>query len=132
MGAVREVGTGAIHHSFAGKRVRAIHYAALHRLQVIVGLCLDTRRLHEREEYVETDLELAVADFGEPRVVRRQNLPRPVADAVAQTAHAAHLVVVFVACVVTNVLTAFLLVDDVGFLNRCCALLCLVVAAFAE
>ena len=46
-----------------------VHDTPLDRLQVVVGLGLHARLLHEGEEYVQADLKLAFARFGQPCIV---------------------------------------------------------------
>lgn len=64
-----------------------VHNAALNRLQVIVWLGLYTRRLDEREEDVESDLKLAMADLCQSLVVSCQDLLGLLPDEVARAAH---------------------------------------------
>ena len=58
----------------------AIHDGALGRLKVVVGLGLHARLLHEREEDIEADLELAVACLAQPGVVSVQDAQGLLAD----------------------------------------------------
>ena len=62
--AFRKVGRCAVKHALTDVRVRAVHHATFDRLKVVIRLCLDASGLHKGEEYVQTNLEFAVADFG--------------------------------------------------------------------
>ena len=64
-----------------------IHHAPLNGLQIVVRLSLDTRLDHECKKDIESDLKLAVAHFGKPTVVGRQDLFCPVPNVVTTAAH---------------------------------------------
>ena len=90
--AFRKVRRCAVKHVLADVRVRAVHHATFDGLKVVIRLCLDASRLHEGEEYVQTNLELAVAHFRQPLVVRRQNLLCSFPDVVTHAALRAKII----------------------------------------
>jgi len=76
-----------------------IHDASLDGLKVVVGLSLNTRIDDKGKEYVESDLELAVAHFGQPAVIRGQNMHSFISNmiAVATLPSVLQFLIVFIA-----------------------------------
>ena len=115
--AFRKVGRCAVKHALADVRVRAVHHATFDGLKVVIRLCLDASRLHEGEEYVQTNLEFAVAHFCQSLVVGRQNLLCSFSDIVTQAALRSILIKIFFAAILVNMF-ASCFINHVVFRHR--------------
>lgn len=66
--------------------VRVVHHAPIHRLEVVVGLRFHTRRLHEGEKDVQTNLEGFRSHLVQSHVVNLQDAVSLVSDRIALSA----------------------------------------------